>query len=66
MKKKKNPIYGDSLRVGRNDSLFFVPFRNVFNNLLRLRSKTWEAVGKLGDLVQSNHILKNRFIPVRK
>ena len=26
MKKKKNPIYGDSLKVERNDSLFFVPF----------------------------------------
>ena len=23
---KKNPIYGDSLKVERNDSLFFVPF----------------------------------------
>ena len=23
MKKKKNPIYGDSLKVERNDSLFF-------------------------------------------
>ncbi|CAG9871207.1 hypothetical protein BOVAC1_5562 [Bacteroides ovatus] len=23
MKKKKNPIYGDSLNVERNDSLFF-------------------------------------------
>ena len=26
MKKKKNPIYGDSLKVGRNDSLFFCAF----------------------------------------
>ena len=32
MKKKKNPIYGDSLKVERNDSLFFfVPFALVNN-----------------------------------
>lgn len=29
MKKKKNPIYGDSLKVERNDSLFFMPLLNI-------------------------------------
>ncbi|WP_301221031.1 hypothetical protein [Bacteroides caecimuris] len=37
MKKKKNPIYGDSLKVGRNDSLFFCAFsqNSDFNAILQ-------------------------------
>ena len=34
MKKKKNPIYGDSLKVERNDSLFFYFIFVRFNSFL--------------------------------
>ena len=33
MKKKKNPIYGDSLNVERNDSLFFCALWAMYMNV---------------------------------